>query len=283
MDLPLSGAVMDGIRAERFITRPGPVELEPVAEHRIKVHTGAPVTGTCVGHRFRYVHGDIDLLPAGTTETWREDQGSTSVMLHFHPALLARTADGLGLDGARVGLPTRHRLGDPQIGHLAWAMDADRRAGQPGGRLYADSLATALLAYLIGRHRILQPSSRGLPEPLLQRITDYIEAHLDQDLSLARLAGVAGLSDSHLTVQFKRATGMAVHAYVVRRRVERARTLLLQRDRPASQVALEAGFSHQSHMVRQLRRVLGEDAAPLLRRGGSRSAHSDVGGDHQGV
>lgn len=264
---------MPEIRAERFVTRPGPVVLEAVAEDRIKVHTGAPVTGSCAHDRFRYAHGDIDLLPAGSADAWDEDQGSTSVVLQFAPALLSRAADELGLDGARIGLPLRHRLQDAQIGHVAWALDAHRQAGHPGGRLYDDSLATALLGYLAGRYRTPQTPRRGLSRVQLQRVSDHIDAYLDQDLSLARLARVAGLGASHFKVQFKRSTGLPVHAYVIRRRVERARELLLRRELPTSQVALEAGFAHQSHMVRTLRRVLGEQAAPLLRRQQARATN----------
>ncbi|MEZ0471076.1 helix-turn-helix domain-containing protein [Luteimonas salinilitoris] len=255
-----------GLRVERFITRPGTVALEAVAEHRIKVHTGAPVTGSCGADRFRYAHGDVDLLPAGSADAWEEDRSSTSVLLHFPPALLQRSAEDIGLDGAHAGLAARHQFRDPQIGHIAWALDADRRAGRPGGTLYAESLALALTAHLLARHRTSQTPIHGLPRPQLRRLVDYVDAHLDQDLSLTRLAGVAGISASHLKTQFKRATGLPVHAYVVRRRVERAAALLRRRELPAARIALETGFSHQSHMVRCLRRVLGAAAQPLLRR-----------------
>lgn len=254
------------VQVERHVTRPGEVVLEAVDTHRIKVHTGRAVTGECGAHRFRYAHGDVDLLPAGSHDSWQEDGPGTSVIVHFAPALFARTAEALGVDAQHAGLPMRHQFRDVRIAHLAWALDADHRAGQPSGRLYTDSLSTALLAHLAAQHRVVQPVTRGLPRARLQRLTDYIEAHLDQDLSLARLADVANLSASHLKAQFKHAMGLPVHAYVIRRRVERARALLARGELPASQVALEAGFAHQSHMVRSLRRVLGETSASLLRR-----------------
>ena len=55
---------------------------------------------------------------------------------------------------------------------------------------------------------------------------------------------------------FRSTFSMPAHQYVVRRRVERARVLLLSSDMPISQIALEAGFSHQSHMPRCMRHVL---------------------------
>jgi AraC family transcriptional regulator len=96
-------------------------------------------------------------------------------------------------------------------------------------------------------------------------VTEYIEEHLDQDLSLAQLAGVAGVSSSHLKTLFKRSTGLPVHEYVMQRRVECAKALLLRGELPASQVALEAGFAHQSHMARWMRRVLGVSPSSVVR------------------
>ena len=165
------------------------------------------------------------------------------MILRFPPSLLQRTAEELGLDGARAGLTPRHQLRDPQIEHIAWALHADREAGHPVGPIYAESLGLALAAHLVARHRMPQPPVHGLSKSQLRRVTDYVEAHLDQDLSLASLAEVAGISASHLKTLFKRSVGLPVHAYVVTRRVERARTLLLQRELPASQVALDAGFA----------------------------------------
>ena len=254
------------LQVERHVTRPGIVSLEAVTDHRIKIHTGEAVAGTCGTNRFVYTHGDVDLLPAGSSDSWQEDSASTSVMLRFPPSLLALAADDLGLDGSRVGLMARHQFRDPQIQHIAWALDADRQAGQPAGKLYAESLGIALAAHLLASHQVAQPPLRGLSKPQLRRVTDYIDTHLDQDLSLHRLAQVAGVSASHLKTLFKRSTGWPVHAYVVRRRVERARALLLRRELPASQIALEAGFSHQSHMLRCMRRLLGEAALPLRQR-----------------
>lgn len=102
-----------------------------------------------------------------------------------------------------------------------------------------------------------------------RRVLDYIEAHLDQDLSLDVLAGAAHYSSSHFKTVFKRTLGVPVHEYVMQRRVERAKVLLQRGDLPASQVALEAGFAHQSHMARCMRRLLGVSPG-MLRRAGTR-------------
>ena len=84
-------------------------------------------------------------------------------------------------------------------------------------------------------------------------------------------AGVGGRrrpQPSHFKPLFKASTRLAPHQFVIRRRVERARALLLDGSLPMAQVALDAGFAHQSHMARAMRRVLGITPGALRRERG---------------
>jgi AraC family transcriptional regulator len=254
-----------GLRVDLFTSLPGVVELEPLPDHRLMIHAGEPVQGSCRFHRFVYTRGDVDILPAGLSDTWEPAETSTSLILRLSPWLLRRAAEDMGLNPDRAGLEPRHQFRDPQIEHIAWALDAERRADYPSGLLYTDSLGMALAVHLLGRYTAPLRLPRGLSKPQLRRLTTYIEEHLDQNLSLAQLAGVAGVSASHLKTLFKQATGLPVHEYVIQRRVERAKALLLSGELPASQVALEAGFAHQSHMARCMKRVLGVTPTTLVR------------------
>ncbi|WP_437547619.1 AraC family transcriptional regulator [Sorangium sp. So ce367] len=252
-----------GVHVGVHSTQPGVIALEASQDHRVKIHAGAPVRGACRADRFVYTRGDVDLIPAGASDVWQEDDAGTSLILALSPSLLRRVAADMGLDPDKAGLEPRHQIKDPQIEHIAWALDAERRAGDPTGLLYRESLGVALAAHLLGRYKAPGRVRRGLSAPQLRRVTAYIEEHLDHDLSLDRLAGVAGVSASHLKTLFKRSTGVPVHEYVIQRRVERAKALLLRGDLPASQVAIAAGFSHQSHMARCMRRVLGVTPAKV--------------------
>ncbi|MGH9160213.1 MAG: helix-turn-helix domain-containing protein [Vicinamibacteraceae bacterium] len=254
-----------GLRVGVHSTAPGVVELKAWPEHRIKVHAGPPVRAMCQRDRYLYTRGDIDILPAGMSDAWEEHDANTSIVLEITPSLLRRTADDMGIDPDRAGLDLRCQIRDPQIEHIAWALEAEHAAGHPGGLLYAESLGSALAIHSLGRHPARQTASRGLSKPQLRRVTEYIDAHLEHDLSLARLASVAGLSSSHFKTLFKRSLGAPVHEYVVQRRVERAKSLLLRGDRPASQIAIETGFAHQSHMARWMRRILGVTPASFAR------------------
>jgi AraC family transcriptional regulator len=76
-------------------------------------------------------------------------------------------------------------------------------------------------------------------------------------VSLAELAAEAGVSPFHFAREFKRATGLAPHQYLIEVRIERAKSLLAGNEMPLAQVSLSAGFSSQSHFTRLFRRHTG--------------------------
>ncbi len=229
--------------------------------HLLTLHASAPVCVSCHvdGRTDRRIqrHGDIDIVPSGLPGVWEDEGPSTVLALDLPPALLRSAADGLGLDPDRVDLTPRMQLRDPLIEHIGWALKADLEADHPGGALYAESLGLALAAHLVRRYATTPPTRQALSKPQLRRVLDFIESHLDRDLSLAALAEIAGVSPSHFKTLFRQSLGMPVHQYVVRRRVEQAKSLLLSGELPMSEVALNAGFAHQSHMATCMRRVLG--------------------------
>lgn len=93
--------------------------------------------------------------------------------------------------------------------------------------------------------------------PRLRRVLDYIEAHLDRDLTLAELAGVACLSPCHFSRSFKLAVGVGPRRYTVRRRVERAKGPLRQGGDTLAAIAAAVGFADRSHFTAAFRRETG--------------------------
>ena len=141
-----------GVNVDLHTISPGPATLDPHPDHRLIVHDGAPLEASCGQHRFHYTRGDVDLLPAGMPCVWEPAGASTSLILELSPSLLHRAAADMGLDPDRAGLEPRHQFRDPQIEHIAWALDAERRAGYPGRRLYCESLGLGLAVHLLGRY-----------------------------------------------------------------------------------------------------------------------------------
>src|SRR5262249_61546697 len=132
---------------------------------------------------------------------------------------------------------------------------AELEARDAGGPLAAESLANVLAVQLIRHVRAPRRPERGrdgvLPRGRLRAVVEYIEEHLDACPTLAQMAAVVGLSAYHFARQFKAATGLPPHQYVILRRVERANELLQPRgDLSLAEVALRAGFSDQSQFTR---------------------------------
>ena len=86
---------------------------------------------------------------------------------------------------------------------------------------------------------------------------DYIEAQLDDRLTLTDLAGVACLSPYHFSRSFKQAVGVGLQRYVMQRRLERARTLMRRTNQPLARIAQESGFFDQSHLTSVFHRETG--------------------------
>jgi AraC family transcriptional regulator len=227
---------------------PSPVDRR----HVLCLHLGDPVPVTYRASRAERsgvrLHGQFCVVPAGSSTRWTMSQPATSLLLRLQPAVWDAT----------VELAPAIHIRDPQIERIAWAMQAEERDGAPSGRVFADSLASALAARLLALQTGRVSTARGgLPAWRLRRVVDYIEANLDGDVSLADLAEVAGYSVSHFKALFRRSLGRPVHRFVLERRVERARALRADGTRSLVDVALETGFAHPSHMARCMRRILG--------------------------
>lgn len=232
----------------------------------VSVRVGEPALSSCTrGGRSHYgtsVHGDINIVPPGTPSRWEIIQGTDRALIIVVPqAALDTAAQENDVDPHRVDIRNMFCLRDPQIENIGWALKAELECGSISGRLYTDSLVTAITARVLSRYSSIagpeNGSNRGLSGFELRRLLAHIEDHLTLNLSLTDLALFAGYSTSHLNAAFRRSVGMPIHEYMVRRRLDRARNLLTTSSQSITQIALECGFAHQSHMARHMRRVLG--------------------------
>jgi len=249
--LPLLDVLTSPVPSGRFDS---PVDHR----HVLCLHVGGPVPVT---YRVRArerpttrLHGQFCVVPAGSSTRWTLTAPARSLLLRLAPTLAVDLA------------PAIH-VRDPQIEQIGWMMQAEDRDGYPSGRLFADSLATALAARLVALETKITGESpaRALPAWRLRRVVEFIEANLDRDLTLAELATVAGFSPSHFKPLFRAAVGMPAHRFVLERRVERARDRLLHTEHSITEIALETGFAHPSHLARWMRRILGTTPSALRR------------------
>jgi AraC family transcriptional regulator len=239
--------------------------------HRIGVHVGTPVRANCAcdGRRQARIqaHGDADVIPAGVDGEWTDDANCTILRIWVSDDFVRTTSEQLALKPAQRSLQPQLQLRDTRLQHMAWALQAELEAAETSDPLFAESLCTAMVVRLLGDAPSLQNQRYALTPRTAARVVDYIESHLDQRLTLVELAALVDLSVPHFKVQFKATLGVPVHRYIVQRRVERARDLLLSGKLSASQIALEAGFAHQSHMAHWMGRLLGVRPRDLMKVG----------------
>jgi len=250
---------------------PGVLSLPARPNTLVAIHMGRPVHLFCRragrSHSGTAIHGDVDIIPSETPAVWENREKDTALICSLPPELLRAAAEELDLDPGCIEIRNRFQMRDTQIEHIGWALKAEMEHGYPSGRLYLDSLGMALAARLLQVHSSLarEPETPrgGLQGHRLKRVLAFIEEHLSGDLSLGMIAAAAGVSAPHCKVLFRRALGVPVHQYVIRRRIERAAVLLRETRLPISRIALDSGFAHQSHLARHMRRVLGVSPGEL--------------------
>ena len=250
----------------------GPIESDRDNYHLLDVHASGPVKASIRlegrERRGSLRHGDINILPAGAAGRWLLEARSHALLLRLAPEIFADALAAMNASSAGAELVPEIGMRDAHIEALGWILKDEAAEGHPRGRLWLESAAHALALRLARRCvdslRWPKLTANALPQWRLRRVCDYIEDHLDQDLSLGELAATAGFSVPHFKVLFRHSRGMPVHRYVVERRVERARQLILHGQRSLTEIACDVGFSHQGHMARCMQRVLGIGPAQMM-------------------
>jgi AraC family transcriptional regulator len=252
----------DGFEAILYEASAG-VSEQQFVRHNVSMQVGRPllVTSRCDGRTLRrlQVPGDVKIVPPGVPRVWETESATIKLSMYVTSSLLRTAAAALDLDADACSIPPQLHVRDPRIEHIGWAVKAELESSEPLGRLYGESLGLALATHLLRNYAPTPPvrTQTRLSSRRLRRALGYIHEHLGQDLSLAQLAQVVGVSPSHFKTLFKRSVGMPVHQYVIRRRVELASDLILRSRLALSEIALQAGFANQSHMARCMKRLDG--------------------------
>ncbi len=130
----------------------------------------------------------------------------------------------------------------------------------PASSGYAEALGVVLTHELVRMHRgsSVAPVLRGgLAGWQKNRVADYIEEHLNENIALQELAAIAQLSPYHFARAFKQSFGTPPHRYHMSRRMERAKTMLEVPARTVTEVGLMLGFAETSSFTTSFRRSVG--------------------------
>jgi AraC family transcriptional regulator len=157
-------------------------------------------------------------------------------------------------------LPPRMEFEDPMLRSVMLRFQAildDPALDVPG---YAETLGELVvfeLARVTSGQRDPRTNHSGLTAKQIKLVTDYMDGHLDEKMTVAELAALVDLTRYHFIRSFKQSTGLPPHQYMIHRRIDRARGLLAERDRSIAEIAEKTGFGTSVQLTRAFRRIVG--------------------------
>ena len=177
-----------------------------------------------------------------------------------------KTLDNMAYEAGvpRVG-DLRHQPGvsidDSVVRHLLSSLLPAAASPEKAHPLFLDHIALALSAHVAHVYGGMSPD-RGLPRGGLapwqeRRVKELMAATMNEEISLSRLAMECGLSVRHFARAFRQSTGVPPHRWLLKHRVDLARTLLSNRALSLADVALSCGFADQSHFTRVFTAMVG--------------------------
>lgn len=202
--------------------------------------------------------GDIAIIPAKVDHWHVMRQDSEGIVLSFEPKILSACAREF-TDPDRFEIIPTFTQPDPLIFGIGVALKTALESNNYN-RLYGESLYDTLLIHLLQRYATRQPLiheyNDGLPKYKFKRAIAYIQANLTENISLEAMATEIGMSRFYFCRLFKQSTGITPYQYLIKCRIERAKVLLRQGKLSVADIALEVGFSNQSHFTKHFKRLV---------------------------
>jgi AraC family transcriptional regulator len=207
--------------------------------------------------KFDYAACDLALCHRHEGE-WVGLMNVPHLQLGISDAALMAASDELN---GEVELRPHRKFADSRLGALVAAVHAEMIAGFPSGRLFLDSVEQAMAVALVSGHTVRRrtvPISRGgLGPTRLRRIREFVDARMEDDLSLDEMAQSVGLSTAHFARMFRKSTGETPHQFVLRQKLERAKAMLRAPDARVLDVAVACGFKTQQHFAQVFHDICG--------------------------
>ncbi|WP_213807789.1 AraC family transcriptional regulator [Granulicella sp. dw_53] len=208
--------------------------------------------------RFQYVAGDIALVPRQTVGFVQSREQIEFLRFELSDLRLSEAAVEANRE---IGFQSIPKLKDLRIRALMTAVNIERASGFPSGQLFLQSIEMALAAVLVKAYALSiktrRPIKGGLSDVGRRNVTDLVRSRISEDISLADMAAVTGLSITHFSRIFKKSMGESPHQFVLRQRVQCAKELLISLHLRMLDIALACGFKTQQHFARIFRQVCG--------------------------
>ena len=185
-----------------------------------------------------------------------------NIRFYISQASLDEFAFDQGIRRTNGLVSSRLRSRDRVMYGLANALLDQVECANERSALFIDHIALAFCAHVMRAYGDVAVTDDftlgGLSPRQLRRVLDFLSAHLSDDPTVAELARECGLSSGYFSRAFRRTTGVTPHQWLIRKRVERARQLLLGDGLGLSDIALVCGFVDQSHFTRVFTKFEGD-------------------------
>jgi AraC family transcriptional regulator len=213
--------------------------------------------------------GVVSLLTRAEQSIWHWDKPINVRHIYLSHDTLAETAEQVfGREPASIEIDDHLRRVDTVIPQCLQVLEDEMAHGGPGQNLLVDAVRTQIAVHLLRRFaKVDLPNLNPTVFSTLQshRILEFIEEYLGENFGLESLASTVGLSPFHFSRKFKAEFGQTPHSFIIRKRIERAKTMLQKGNISMTAVALDCGFSDQSHFCRTFRRMVGVTPAEYRR------------------
>ncbi len=254
-----------GIRLAQGESQPAELPEGYFRMHLVSLHLGEPVIveRDVIGHRRRtetVTPESLFVFPAKVPFALQWQSPLPRLDLLIEPEFVSNVV-GRDVAANRLELLHTSSAGDPFIAQVLYALRQDAKEGFPRGRLYGETLGTALVVHLLRNYAEqdrFARSPRGRLSPnRLRRVVEYINDCLEMDLSLPELAALVGLNADYFARAFKQTTGISPHRYVLLKRMDRACALLSDARISIAEISLRSGFANQSAFTTAFGRIRG--------------------------
>jgi AraC family transcriptional regulator len=209
--------------------------------------------------RGRSLPGNLMIMASGQASSWEWTGEIDELHLYLDPAAFSAAAEEIS--DRPVGLVDGLGIVDPSILDVAIKVNSELASPGTGSRLLGDALAQLLVVQLLRRHstlrRVAACERLDIPPHKLRAALDFIDAHLNEDVTLAAIAAAARMSTFRFARGFKKAIGHSPYQYVIERRLVRAKEMLRTTRESIADIAGSVGFSTQSHFTASFRNRFG--------------------------
>ena len=264
LDCAIGGAVPAQVRRWQGIAPD--IDQRALDQHYLSVHLGGAKRLHRTGEGQRLVRESAadahSFIPAGGAFLWRTEGPIDFMHVYLAPATVDRfIGTTFDRDPRNVELQDCLGVSDPLIGSLATALIDELSSDDAPQQAFLDDVVHLLLFHVLRRHSsapsIGARNLYALPPYKLRRALDFIESQLGQAIGVTEIAAACGTSAFHFSRAFRHAMGLPPYAFLLERRMAKARDLLLASMLPLTQVAAECGFGGLSQFSRMFKQATG--------------------------